>query len=70
MDFSTVEREVKEAEEVKEVRDAEGTPTPVFWQKRLQVAENKEREAEKERQERQRGCKLLKTRHEQMREKA
>jgi hypothetical protein len=28
MDFSTVEREVKEAEEVKEVKDAEGTPTP------------------------------------------
>jgi hypothetical protein len=34
----------------------------VFWQKRLQAAENKERELEKERQERERGCKLLKTR--------
>jgi hypothetical protein len=36
------------------------TPTRVFWEKRLQVAENKRLEYEKESQEKQRGGKSLK----------
>ena len=35
-------------------------PPPVFWAKRLQAIENKERRSEKERQEISRGGKLLK----------
>ena len=35
-------------------------PPPVFWEKSLQVIENKGGEPEKERQERKRGCKRLK----------
>ena len=38
------------------------TPLPVFWGKRLQAIENKERRSEKEGQEISRGGKLLKER--------
>jgi len=37
------------------------TPTPPLCEKRLQTIENKRRESEKERQEKQRGGKILKT---------
>jgi hypothetical protein len=37
-----------------------GTPPSVFWEKRLQAIENKERRSEKERQEISRGGKFLK----------
>jgi hypothetical protein len=37
-------------------------PPPCFWQKRLQAIENKESRGQKERQEKPRGCRLLKTR--------
>jgi hypothetical protein len=44
-----------------EVRRGKRAPPPVFYEKSLEVAENKEWKLEKESQERQRGCKLLKT---------
>jgi hypothetical protein len=37
-------------------------PPPVFWEKRLQAAENKGRGSQKESQEISRGCKRLKGR--------
>jgi hypothetical protein len=43
-------------------------PPPCFWQKRPQATENKGSEREKERQEKTRGCKLLKTQSEPIRE--
>jgi hypothetical protein len=42
----------------------------VFLKKSLQAIENKESRRQKERKEKQRGCKLLKTQSEQLREKA
>jgi hypothetical protein len=43
------------------VERSRDTPPPVFCKKSLQAIENKEREFEKERKERQRGGKLLRT---------
>jgi hypothetical protein len=51
VDFSIAEREVKEAEDVKEVKDVTPTP-PVFLSKSVQVAEKKGRTHEKKLQER------------------
>jgi hypothetical protein len=50
------------AETQSALRCRRGTHTPVFWQKRLQAAENKGSEGEKEGQEKARGGKLLRGR--------